>query len=115
VGGLRFRKPFSLSRALIESPTPRPSPKNGEGRAAGLRSYCRIRSEEGGPRQLRCAASTPKAGGALFAEGGSPYRKSSGGLTSAATGKRCNPASSHRGRSNRWSGRMNMKRPTREP
>ena len=40
-GGLRFRKPFTLSRALTESPTSRPSPRNGEGRAASLRSYSR--------------------------------------------------------------------------
>src|SRR5271156_3110813 len=43
------------------------------------------------------------------------YRKSSGGLTSAASGERCNPTSRRRGRSNKSSGRMNIKRPTREP
>ena len=83
MGGLRFRKPSSLSRALIESPTPRPSPKNGEGRAAGVPSYCRIRSEEGWPRWRRFAASTRKAGHVLFVEGGRAYRKSRGALTCA--------------------------------
>jgi hypothetical protein len=36
VGRAPLPKPFTLSCALTESPTPRPSPKNGEGRAAGL-------------------------------------------------------------------------------
>jgi hypothetical protein len=41
VGWAPLPEPFTLSRALTESPTSRPSPKNGEGRAASLRSYCR--------------------------------------------------------------------------
>ena len=103
----------ALSRPHRE-PHPLPSPKNGEGRAAGVRSDCR--DPIGGGRRVSDAArpGPGKAGRVLFVEGGRACRKSSGGLTSAATGKRCNQTSSHRGRPNRSSGRMNMKRPTRE-
>ncbi len=60
-GGLRFRKPFTLSRALSESPTPRPSPRTGRGEPQACEAIVAIRSEEGAARWRRFAASTPKS------------------------------------------------------